>query len=60
MGVKKGKNLQFENLAQNFGLECVKIGVVGGDEFKLNNIKISLNELKKIYFDGFAKMINEF
>ncbi len=60
VGVKKGKNLQFENLAQNFGLECVKIGVVGGDEFKLNNIKISLNELKKIYFDGFAKMINEF
>lgn len=57
VGVKKGKNNAFEILAKNFGVEYAKIGVVNGDEFILNDIKMPINELKKIYFDGFSKIL---
>ena len=60
IGVKAGKNEPFEALAKSFGVEYVKIGIVSGDEFRLNDIKMSLNELKDIYFKGFAKIISEF
>jgi phosphoribosylformylglycinamidine synthase len=36
-----------------------KIGVVGGDSFKLNNIELDLETLKDIYFNTFARVIEK-
>ena len=45
------------NLAKKYGVELTKIGKSGGDEFVLNDIKISLKDLQDIYFSEFATTI---
>ena len=45
------------DLAKKYGVELTKIGKSGGDEFVLNDIKISLKDLQDIYFSEFATII---
>ena len=55
VGVKD--ELKFKDLAKKYGVELIKIGKSGGDEFVLNDIKISLKDLQDIYFSEFATTI---
>ncbi|MDD5785718.1 phosphoribosylformylglycinamidine synthase subunit PurL [Campylobacter lanienae] len=55
VGVKD--ELKFKDLAKKYGVELTKIGLSGGDEFVLNDIKISLKDLQDIYFREFATII---
>ena len=55
VGVKD--ELKFKDLAKKYGVELIKIGKSGGDEFVLNDIKISLKDLQDIYFSEFATII---
>ncbi|MDY6134599.1 phosphoribosylformylglycinamidine synthase subunit PurL [Campylobacter lanienae] len=55
VGVKD--ELKFKDLAKKYGVELTKIGLSGGDEFVLNDIKISLKDLQDIYFSEFATII---
>lgn len=48
---------EFLNLASKFGIKATKIGQSGGNKFELNDIKISLDELKNIYFGEFDSII---
>lgn len=55
VGVKDA--IKFEELAKKYGVEFIKIGLSGGDEFILNDIKMSLKELQNSYFSEFATVI---
>ena len=55
VGVKD--ELKFKDLAKKYGVELTKIGLSGGDEFVLNDIKISLKDLQDIYFSEFETII---
>ncbi|WP_035003204.1 phosphoribosylformylglycinamidine synthase subunit PurL [Lebetimonas sp. JH292] len=51
----------FENLCNTLGLKYEKAGIVGGNEIKINEIKIPLQKAKDIYFNTFPKIMrNEF
>ena len=41
------------------GLECTKIGTVGGDKVIVNDISMDMAELKGLYFDTFKKVIEQ-
>ncbi len=47
------------DMAKELGLEVVTLGVIGGDRLKLNDIEMSLEELRDIYYNTFAKMIEQ-
>jgi len=52
----KPENFQaFESMLN--GLACEKIGTVGGDSIKVNNISMSMDELKDNYFNTFKRVI---
>jgi len=56
----KPDNLEkFLDLAKEIGIEAKEIGKVGGDELKVDDVKISLDELKDIYFNKFKKVIEQ-
>jgi phosphoribosylformylglycinamidine synthase len=55
VGVKD--TIKFEEPAKKYGVEFIKIGLSGGDEFILNDIKMSLKELQNSYFSEFATVI---
>ncbi|MBR2164249.1 MAG: phosphoribosylformylglycinamidine synthase subunit PurL [Campylobacter sp.] len=55
VGVKDA--IKFEELAKKYGVEFIKIGLSGGDEFILNDIKMDLKELQNSYFSEFATVI---
>jgi len=46
-------------MAMDLGLTIEKIGTIGGDEVVINNIKISLNNLKDTYFGKFTEIIEQ-
>ena len=46
-------------MALDLGLGVQKIGVVINDNFKLNDISMSVSKLKEIYFTTFAKTIEQ-
>ena len=46
-------------MALDLGLGVQKIGVVTNDDFKLNDISMSVSKLKEIYFTTFAKTIEQ-
>ena len=48
---------EFEKLANELGISYQKIGVVGGDTFRLNDISRDVESLKKIYFNSFKELI---
>ncbi len=46
-------------MAKALGLEIVTLGTIGGDRLKLNDIEMPLTQLQAIYFDTFARMIEQ-
>jgi len=46
-------------MAMDLGLTIQKIGNIGGDEVSINNIKVSLNNLKDTYFGKFSEIIEQ-
>ncbi len=40
-------------------LACEKIGTVGGNDLKVNDVEMSLADLDKVYFGQFAKVIEQ-
>ncbi|RUT49062.1 phosphoribosylformylglycinamidine synthase subunit PurL [Campylobacter fetus] len=48
---------KFKELADKYSVKFEKIGLSAGEIFRLNDIKINLNELKNIYFNEFSKII---
>ena len=57
VGVKD--EAKFEALAAKFGVKFEKIGVSGGRRFKLNDIDESVDEIREIYLNEFAKIIRK-
>ena len=57
VGVKD--EAKFESLAAKHGVKFEKIGSVGGDKFKLNDIDEKLSEVSEVYFGEFAKIIKQ-
>ena len=50
----------FESLAKEVGITCNNAGVIGGDEFSINNIvNMEMSELKDIYFNKFKQVIEQ-
>jgi phosphoribosylformylglycinamidine synthase len=41
------------------GIACEKIGAVGGDKLKINDVEMSLADLKEVYFGQFKKVIEQ-
>ncbi|WP_297965227.1 phosphoribosylformylglycinamidine synthase subunit PurL [uncultured Campylobacter sp.] len=50
---------KFESLAAKHGVKFEKIGSVGGDKFKLNDIDEKLSDVSEVYFSEFAKIIKQ-
>ena len=57
VGVKD--EAKFESLAAKHGVKFEKIGSVGGDKFKLNDIDEKLSEVSEVYFSEFAEIIKQ-
>ena len=57
VGVKD--EAKFEALAAKHGVKFEKIGTVGGDKFKLNDIEEKLSEVSEVYFNKFAAIIRQ-
>lgn len=53
--VKQENSASFESMAGV--LECQKIGTVGGDKIKINNVEMSMKELQDNYFNTFKRVI---
>ncbi len=49
----------FEELLNNVGIRYEKIAQVGGSEIKINDVYISLEKAKDIYFNRFSQEINK-
>jgi len=50
----------FEAFAKEVGITCINAGVIGGDEFSINNIvNMEMSELKEIYFNKFQQVIEQ-
>ena len=50
---------KFESLAAKHGVKFEKIGSVGGDKFKLNDIEEKLSDVSEVYFNKFAAIIRQ-
>ena len=46
-------------MAKELGLEIAVIGVVGGDDVKINDLSLSLEKVKDIYFNTFERTIEQ-
>ena len=57
VGVKD--EAKFESLAAKHGVKFEKIGSVGGDKFKLNDIEEKLGDVSEVYFNKFAAIIRQ-
>ena len=57
VGVKD--EAKFESLAAKHGVKFEKIGSVGGDKFRLNDIDEKLSDVNEVYFGEFANIIKK-
>lgn len=57
VGVKD--EAKFAELATKFGLKIAKIGVVGGENFEIDGVKMSVKEMSDIYFNEFRNIIKQ-
>ena len=57
VGVKD--EAKFDSLAAKHGVKFEKIGSVGGDKFKLNDIEEKLSDVSEVYFNKFAAIIRQ-
>lgn len=46
-------------MAESLGLKVTNLGVVGGDVVKINDVELPLEKVKDIYFNTFAKTIEQ-
>lgn len=46
-------------MAMELGLKVTNIGEVGGDTVKINDVELSLDKVKEIYFTTFARVIEQ-
>jgi phosphoribosylformylglycinamidine synthase len=54
------ENLEaFEAMAEALGLSAVTVGQVGGDKVKVNNVELPMEKVKDIYFNTFARIIEQ-
>ena len=54
--VKEEHCASFETMSGG-GMFCQKIGIIGGDKIKINNVEMSMEELKDNYFNTFKRVI---
>ena len=57
VGVKD--EAKFESLSAKHGVKFEKIGSVGGDKFKLNDIEEKLSDVSEVYFNKFAVIVRQ-
>nr|WP_314240848.1 phosphoribosylformylglycinamidine synthase subunit PurL [uncultured Campylobacter sp.] len=57
VGVKD--EAKFESLSAKHSVKFEKIGSVGGDKFKLNDIEEKLSDVSEVYFNKFAAIIRQ-
>ena len=57
VGVKD--EAKFDSLAAKHGVKFEKMGSVGGDKFKLNDIEEKLSDVSEVYFNKFAAIIRQ-
>ncbi|NLY03439.1 MAG: phosphoribosylformylglycinamidine synthase subunit PurL [Campylobacter sp.] len=57
LGVKD--EAKFIKDLEKYGLSAEKLGVIGGDDFSINEVELSLSELGNIYFNEFRNIINK-
>ena len=50
---------EVETMAKNLGLTTQIIGNIGGDKVKINEVELSLEKVQDIYFNTFAKTIEQ-
>ena len=54
------ENLEaFEKMAADLGVDTEVIAEVGGDKVKVNDVELSLEKVKDIYFNTFARTIEQ-
>ena len=56
--VKPQNQEAFEAFAKEY-LPYELIGVVGGEKFKINDVSMDLEELKKVYFGRFQEVVEQ-
>ena len=47
------------SMASKLGLSAEVIGKVGGDKVKVNDVELSMEKVKDIYFNTFARIIEQ-
>ncbi len=55
--VKPENEEEFEKLCKEKGIYFEKVGRVGGDKIKINDVKIDLQKAKDIYFNTFSQIL---
>jgi len=55
--VKVFTKAKFKELAAKYGLSLMRLGVSGGEAFRINSVRKNLKALKEIYFGEFAKIV---
>jgi len=55
--IKPENEKEFEKLCQEKGIYYEKVGHVGGDKIKINEVEMDLEKAKDIYFNTFAKIM---
>ena len=48
---------KFKELAAKYGLSLMRLGISGGEVFRINSVRKNINALKEIYFGEFAKIV---
>ena len=49
----------FEKMANDLGISTAVVGQVGGDKVKVNDVELSMEKVKDIYFNTFAGIIEQ-
>lgn len=57
--ISKANEANFEAKVKSFGLNVSKIGTVGSDSIKIDDINMNVMTLKDIYFNTFKKVIEQ-
>ena len=57
--VEINNNEAFGDLAQKYNINITKIGKVGGNRIKIDNINITKTKLDNIYFNSFKKIMEQ-
>lgn len=50
---------EFEALANEIGIKVYRVGTVGGDKIKINDIEADLTNVSKVYFNRFREVVEQ-